>query len=286
MPSHYYPFDVDDMPLNGIYILFEKGELAHGANRIVRIGTHTGNNQLRSRLKQHYIKENKDRSIFRKNIGRALLNRNHDSFMKYWNLDLTTRKAKEKYSHLVDFDYQQKIEQQVTEYIQSNLFFVVFPVDDKEKRLELESKIISTVSNCSVCKPSSGWLGLYSPKSKIRESGLWLENELYKTSLTKAELFQFRKYIKSDNQASDNFTLAKRRVDMRYEYLRKPSKCPSCKEKRIAAILYGLPAFSPELESDIEAGRIVLGGCCVTDDDPAWQCNVCGAQIFRKGDKV
>ena len=40
-------------------------------DRIVRIGTHTGENQLRSRLMQHFVKENKNRSIFRKNIGRC-----------------------------------------------------------------------------------------------------------------------------------------------------------------------------------------------------------------------
>lgn len=44
-----FPFNEDEIPLNGIYILFEKGELAHDTNRIVRVGTYTGNNQLRSR---------------------------------------------------------------------------------------------------------------------------------------------------------------------------------------------------------------------------------------------
>ena len=66
-----FPFDISLLPRNGIYILFEHGEQAHMGDRIVRIGTHTGDNQLRSRIQQHYIKENKDRSIFRKNIGRA-----------------------------------------------------------------------------------------------------------------------------------------------------------------------------------------------------------------------
>ena len=60
-----FPFDETRIPLNGLYILFEKGERAHGVNRIVRVGTHTGQNQLRSRLRQHFLTENKDRSIFR-----------------------------------------------------------------------------------------------------------------------------------------------------------------------------------------------------------------------------
>ena len=86
MPKLKFPFDKKKIPLNGIYILFEKGEFAHNTNRIVRIGTHTGNNQLHSRLFQHFLNENKDRSIFRKNIGRALLNKERDTFLEKWEL--------------------------------------------------------------------------------------------------------------------------------------------------------------------------------------------------------
>ena len=68
--------------------------------------------------------------------------------------------------------------------IQNNFSFVVFRVNDKEKRLGLESKIISTVSLCKECSPSKNWLGLSSPKQKICESGLWLVNELYKQPLS------------------------------------------------------------------------------------------------------
>lgn len=187
-----FPFNDEDIPLNGIYVLFEKGESAHGTNRIVRIGTHTGNNQLVSRLKQHFIKENKDRSIFRKNIGRCLLNKENDPFLKQWELDLTSRKAKEKYAALIDFDKQNEIEKGVSEYIQNNFSFVVFQVDDKEKRLGLESKIISTVSLCKECFPSKNWLGLSSPKQKIRESGLWLVNELYKQPLSDGDMQELK----------------------------------------------------------------------------------------------
>ena len=71
-----FPFKqfLKEIPENGIYIIFEKGEKYGNLDRIVRVGTHTGNNQLRSRLNQHFLKENKNRSIFRKNIGRCFLN--------------------------------------------------------------------------------------------------------------------------------------------------------------------------------------------------------------------
>ena len=183
-----FPFNEDEIPLNGIYVLFEEGEFAHGANRIVRVGTHTGKNQLRSRLKQHFINENKDRSIFRKNIGRAILNKQEDPFLKIWEIDLTTREAKDKYSKLVDFDKQKKVEEKVTRHMQDKLSLVVFQVDDMKKRLELESKIISTISLCEDCKPSKNWLGLSSPKEKIKDNGLWLVNELNKEPLDNKSL--------------------------------------------------------------------------------------------------
>jgi hypothetical protein len=195
LPHHQFPFDDALIPLNGIYILFEDGEKAHGTNRIVRIGTHTGKDQLRSRLKQHFILENKDRSIFRKNIGRALLNKEKDPFLEKWELDLTTREAKENLGFQIDHEKQKQVEHQVSNYIQSHFRFVVFPVPRKEDRLILESRIISTVSLCSSCRPSPNWLGLFSPKEKIRESGLWIVNELYKQPLTQLEFENLKRMI-------------------------------------------------------------------------------------------
>ena len=190
MKMFSFPFNAEEIPLNGIYVLFEAGELAHETNRIVRIGTHTGQNQLRSRLNQHFTNENKDRSIFRKNIGRALLNKDNDPFLSQWELDLTTREAKQKFSNKVDFLKQKHVEQRVTEYIQQSFRFVVFEVTTKEDRLKWESRIISTVSSCEECKPSPIWLGSYSPKEKIQKGGLWIVNELYKQPLSEAELEQ------------------------------------------------------------------------------------------------
>ena len=115
-----FPFNEDPIPLNGIYLLFEEGECGHQGDRIVRIGSHTGDNQLCSRLKQHFLLENKDRSIFRKNIGRTILNKNNDPFLKQWEYDLTSRKNKDLYSNCVDFTKQKEIEGQVSEYIQNN----------------------------------------------------------------------------------------------------------------------------------------------------------------------
>ena len=183
-----FPFNEDDIPRNGIYVLFEKGELSHRGDRIVRVGTHTGDNQLRSRLTQHFIKENKDRSIFRKNIGRALLRRDDNPFLEQWEYDLTSRKGREKYGALVDRSKLQEIENAVTKYIQQSFSFVTLEVRSKTDRVKLESRLASTVSLCLACQPSTAWLGKHSPKLKIRKSGLWQVNELYKKPITGSDL--------------------------------------------------------------------------------------------------
>ena len=183
-----FPFDRARLPLNGIYVLFETDEEAHGGDRIVRVGTHTGNGQLPSRLIQHFVNENKDRSIFRKNIGRALLTKAADPFLADWELDRTSRSARERHGSERDAAKRRAVEAAVTTYLQTHFRFVVFTVDDKDTRLDLESRIISTVSRCDECRPSDRWLGLSSPKEKIRQSGLWLVNELYKEQLTDLDL--------------------------------------------------------------------------------------------------
>ncbi|MDD3014384.1 MAG: hypothetical protein PHC34_11835 [Candidatus Gastranaerophilales bacterium] len=194
-----FSFNEKQIPLNGIYILFEKGEISHNSDRIVRIGTHTGINQLIARLKQHYINENKDRSIFRKNIGRCILNKCNDPYLQTWNIDFTPKETRVKFKHLIDVNYQKSIERQISSHIRENFTFCILPIDNKEQRLDLESKIISTVSNCSECKPSQSWFGLYSPKDKIRSSGLWLVNKLDSTQLCKADLEHIKSIVDSSN---------------------------------------------------------------------------------------
>ena len=183
-----FPFSKERIPPNGIYILFEKGERGHGGDRIVRVGTHTGHHQLPSRLQQHFLKENKDRSIFRKNVGRALLSRAEDPFLSVWELDLTSHQARATHEGQVDRARQLDVEQEVSAYIRDNFTFLVFPVAEQADRLRLESRLISTISLCEECQPSSAWLGRFSPKSRIRECGLWQVNELYKDPFSSDEL--------------------------------------------------------------------------------------------------
>jgi len=169
--------------------------LGHGGDRIVRVGTHRGDNRLISRLKEHFIVENKDRSIFRKNIGRAILNKRDKVFLEQWNWDLTSRVNRDKYSPLLDVKKQKEVEIEVTKYIQDNFSFVIIEEKSKDKRVELESKIISTVSRCIECKSSNLWLGNLSPVDRIKESGLWLVQGLYRTPLNREELNWLKSYL-------------------------------------------------------------------------------------------
>lgn len=185
----------EGLPANGIYILFENGEHGHSGQRIVRIGTHTGVNQLVSRINQHFLMENKDRSIFRKNIGRSLLAQQNDPYAPLWELDTTSRADKEKYLHMLNIDFEQQLEKHISAYIQNNMSFVALNCPDKTMRLKLESMLISTVAWCNDCRPSVGWLGNFNSKDKIRQSGLWLVNELYKQPLTDEDLELIRKTL-------------------------------------------------------------------------------------------
>ena len=184
------PFDPRLIPLNGIYVLFEKGEDAHGGDRIVRIGTHTGLDNLPSRLQEHFLVENKDRSIFRKNIGRALLNRDSDPFLAQWEVDLTSSKSKATNGCKIDVRKKDETEKRVTKYIRDQFSFVVIlSARGKSDRLELEERLIATISLCMICKPSSSWLGLHSPVEKIRRSGMWNVQGLWKeTGVSKDDL--------------------------------------------------------------------------------------------------
>ena len=61
-------------------------------------------------------------------------------------------------------------------------------------------------------------------------------------------------------------------------------RCPSCHESIVPLpIVYGYPAA--ELFEEAEAGRVQLGGCVVTEDDPKWACPSCDAPLFDDAER-
>ncbi len=45
--------------------------------------------------------------------------------------------------------------------------------------------------------------------------------------------------------------------------------------------MYGMPVPDEKLQADLDSGRVVLGGCCISLDDPAWKCRECGAVFYK-----
>lgn len=59
------------------------------------------------------------------------------------------------------------------------------------------------------------------------------------------------------------------------QYEEKPLNCPICNSTRITNILYGLHTVNEELESRIQSGEIILGGCTFNENSPRWCCLNC-----------
>lgn len=204
LPVFSYPFDITLLPRNGIYFFYAKGECcAHAtAPRIVRVGTHRDGN-FRSRISEHFLLNDRkmvftrdqpaphDRSIFRKHLGRALLNKAGDPYLSVWGIDFTTRNARTAKRHLRDVAKEVKIEREVTEVLRQNFSFRFIEIVDQAQRMGaqgLERALIGTLANCPQCMPSAEWLGGYSPDEKIRTSGLWLIHHLRAEPLSSAQM--------------------------------------------------------------------------------------------------
>jgi len=120
LPIIKFPFDKGTLPERGIYFFYEEREKSDHGNglntRIVRIGTDKKDN-FRFRISEHFlINESKmnfnqyqpkpsDRSIFRKNIGRTILNRAKNDYLDYGRLTLPLeptelKQALKEYSNL------------------------------------------------------------------------------------------------------------------------------------------------------------------------------------------
>ena len=56
--------------------------------------------------------------------------------------------------------------------------------------------------------------------------------------------------------------------------------CPVCGSEDVAKIVYGMLADDDgTLQEQIDSGEIIPGGCCITDEDPTWECNDCHHQF-------
>lgn len=215
-----FSFDLTKLPDNGIYFFYEEGENSTHINydyddnnnssistnakaRIVRIDMHTEGN-FSSRISEHFLVNEaakmmnftisnpkpSDRSIFRKNIGRALLNKENDYYQKIWEIDFTTRENCNNYGIMRNIQKEKEIESAITRLLREKFSFRFIPLEGQVKRIvrsEIEDKLIGTIASCNLCKASDNWLGKYSPIPQIKNGKLWLSQHLNSPGLSNQE---------------------------------------------------------------------------------------------------
>ncbi len=178
--------DLSDLPDSGVEFYFENKEFRTKSNklRVVRIGA---SKKIINRLNNRHMGNNAEKSIFRRHIGRALLNEQEGL------QDLN-------YENISNFNIDSLIdENEVSKYLRFNIQFLILPVNDKSTRKFIKNTAISLLSNFStpseVNLPTDEWLGNDSIKSngrpnwKIRDSGLWNEKHVKSTNSNRQEEF-------------------------------------------------------------------------------------------------
>jgi hypothetical protein len=133
----------------------------------------------------------KDRSIFRKHIGRALLHRDADAYASLWDIDFTERDARDKYRSRRDVEKEREVEREVTRILRERFTFRWIELEGEDQRLGsqgLEAALIGTFACCGECRPSAMWLGRFSPQRKIAQADLWQLQHLRAPGLTEESI--------------------------------------------------------------------------------------------------
>lgn len=172
----------EELPKQGVYFFFDDSEPTKYSGRVprlVRIGTHgvsagsvaTLRNRLRTHLGTRAGAGNHRASVFRLHVGRAIIERDHLSEeFRDWGKGQSAPKA--------IIEHEARLEAMVSEYIGS-LRVLFIPVLDAagtgSMRATIERQFISmfTESLCVIEESSPTWLGRFSDKPSIRNSGLW-----------------------------------------------------------------------------------------------------------------
>jgi DNA-directed RNA polymerase subunit RPC12/RpoP len=58
--------------------------------------------------------------------------------------------------------------------------------------------------------------------------------------------------------------------------------CPRCGARDVAAILWGYPSYSEQLERDERAGELFIGGCM--PGPSRYRCNACRTEFGKFGE--
>jgi len=188
-------------PSRGVYFFFEPGERRAGNGngaRVVRVGTHAlkpaSRTSLWHRLSQHAGSRttgagNHRGSIFRLLVGESLKSRGATTAPQTWGVGSHPGATAERLG-LAASDVragERELEVGVSQYI-GNLPFLFVAVEDEPGpesiRGVIERNSIALLSNYNrpgLDPASPAWLGRYSGRERVRESGLWNNNHVDET---------------------------------------------------------------------------------------------------------
>jgi hypothetical protein len=182
--------------LDGLYFFYEEGESSsHGPEgRIVRVGNHPrSDHSLIRRLRQHYFGK-KNGSVFRKFLGGAL--------MREADQNLSCLSPGPGLGHWEQQDAKtcptcQPVEDRVSRLLKSRFGFRCVKIINRQDRNRLEALLIATLSSCSVCRPSTNWLGLHAYSTQVRSSGLWNSQHVNGVCMCIEDVQLFRNLIEA-----------------------------------------------------------------------------------------
>ena len=170
------------LPLNGIYVMFDKDPQTGKLGRIVRIGTHepTNPNGLISRVFSHFS-GSKNRSILRKHVGSSLL-RSKPKALESWRVK--------------NVPGDSATEKKVTQYLIDHIAVGFVPIDKLDVLSEVEKYLISavalaTVSDAELVAQREGWLGNDCDDPTVAEYGIWNDDHVKWHPKDETELKKF-----------------------------------------------------------------------------------------------
>jgi hypothetical protein len=80
-----------------------------------------------------------DRSIFRKNIGRASLHRDKAPYLEIWEIDYIPRANREQFGHQRDIRKEREIESAITDKFRKGFCFRFLIIKSEEDRIGAKS---------------------------------------------------------------------------------------------------------------------------------------------------
>ena len=164
LPAKRFPVSRRDVPPDGIYLLYEAGEtvLIDGEemDRIVGVGTHSGDGRLARRLGNH-VSGSRRGSDLRVHLGSAILAQANsaDPRLQTWLGDKRTPVP--------------EVEEAVSALILARFTVRCIPIPDRAERQALEQALAALLARSPVAPPSEGWLGRHAAHRDIRSTGLW-----------------------------------------------------------------------------------------------------------------